>query len=381
MTAGGSVDRVTGSASAATEASIQRGVAFRIRVSGGAFLVYLAYALGDLWKVPHSTSQKVVGVALVAVFVAVYLGPFAAWSGHPSRRRRLAVVVVMSAIAVTYLLVDGAGGLVFSPYLALAMVTMAPVRMAIATSLLLAAAVTILPELVPSWGIEGQQWAIGAPTVIVTFVMASVRSSTRSRIALSRAQAEVEALAAEQERLRIARDLHDILGHSLTTLALKADLASRLAVRDPAAAQREMEAVGELARQALGDVRSTVAGYREVSLVSELANARQVLLAAGIEADLPASTEELDGDLRDLFGWVVREGVTNMVRHSGASHASVVLGARSIDIVDDGHGPSGAVDGRGLAGLTERVSVQGGSVETGPGPGGRGFRLHVEVPR
>ena len=144
-----------------------------------------------------------------------------------------------------------------------------------------------------------------------------------------------------------------------------------------------------LSRQSLADVRATVAGYREVSLATELATAREVLQAAGIEAELPASTEDVAGELRELFGWALREGVTNAMRHSHAGHLTVRLGPRSIEVVNDGattelgaNGSNGtggdegeAVGGSGLAGLSERAAAVGGHVQAGPdGPTGTGCR-------
>ena len=116
--------------------------------------------------------------------------------------------------------------------------------------------------------------------------------------------------------MRIARDLHDLLGHSLTAASVKAQLAGRLVGQDDARAAAEIGDVERLTRQVLADVRAAVAGYREVSLAVELATAREVLGAAGIAADLPGAVDEVPAGQRELFGWVVREGVTNAVRHS-----------------------------------------------------------------
>ena len=192
---------------------------------------------------------------------------------------------------------------------------------------------------------------------------------------------ELARLAVDQERSRVARDLHDILGHSLTVITVKAELAGRLVDIDPVRASQEIADLEDLARGALADVRSTVAGFRGVSIATELANARSALEAAGIRASLPASVDEVPSGLRELFGWTVREGVTNIVRHSSAANASITLGPDFVEIVDDGRGPSdAAVDGTGLNGLRERVDATGARMAVGRTVDG-GFRLKVIAPK
>ena len=158
----------------------------------------------------------------------------------------------------------------------------------------------------------------------------------RNRELAEAAQQELARLAVEQERTRFARDLHDLLGHSLTVVAVKAELAGRLVGRDPARAAAEIAEVERLARQALADVRAAVAGYREVTLAAELATARAALGAAGIDADLPGAVDDVPAARRELFGWVVREGVTNVVRHSGVPRARSGSTPTTVEIVDDG---------------------------------------------
>jgi two-component system, NarL family, sensor histidine kinase DesK len=163
---------------------------------------------------------------------------------------------------------------------------------------------------------------------------------------------------------------------------VKSELAARLATIDAPRAAAEMREVAALARQGLDDVRATVAGYREVSLITELATAKEVLRAAGIQAELPGAVDSVAGDLRELFGWILREGVTNAVRHSRASHLRVQLSARAIEIVDDGAGNTAGgrgLAGSGLAGLSERVEAAGGQLTAGTRDEG-GWRLLVEVP-
>ena len=200
--------------------------------------------------------------------------------------------------------------------------------------------------------------------------------------ALVRAQEENAALAVEQERLRFARDLHDIVGHSLTAAAVKAQLAGRLVGVDDDRVRSEIGEVEGLVREALGDVRTTVAGYREVTLTVELVRAATVLDAAGIHAELPTAVDVVPGDRRELFGWVVREAITNVVRHSAARHVRVVVGRDLLEVIDDGVGTDGdahAAVGSGLAGLRERVEDRGGRMRAGPRDGG-GWQVEVSMP-
>lgn len=180
------------------------------------------------------------------------------------------------------------------------------------------------------------------------------------------AQHENSRLAVSEERNRFARDLHDILGHSLTVITVKAELASRLMDVDPARAKVEVKELERLSRDALADVRRAVEGYRELSLPGELARARAALNAAEIDADLPNSTDEVPGDLRELFAWTIREGVTNVLRHSGARACAVVLEADAVEVRDDGRGLGGAAfgHGNGLTGLRERAAALGATVVT-----------------
>jgi two-component system sensor histidine kinase DesK len=138
-----------------------------------------------------------------------------------------------------------------------------------------------------------------------------------------------------------------------------------------------MREVAALARQSLADVRSTVAGYREVTLPTELVTASEVLRAAGIEADLPTDVTCVPEDQRELFGWVVREGVTNAVRHSRARRVTIRLLDRGIEVIDDGAEPATkTTGGNGLSGLSERVAAAGGQLTAEAADSG-GWRLAV----
>ncbi len=229
--------------------------------------------------------------------------------------------------------------------------------------------------LVP-WAVwrDAPGWAQAAALVFTVLVVVAFAQALRVNRALVQARAEVQRLAADAERSRISRDLHDLLGHSLTAITVKSNLARRLAANGDERAADEIGEVEQLSRQALADVRAAVSGYRDVTLAGELARGRELLRAAGIVADLPTAA---DGPHQELFGWVVREGLTNVVRHSRATTCTVTVSADSVEVCDDGVGAAGG-PGNGLSGLRDRVSAAGGRMEAGPARP-RGWRLRVTV--
>ncbi|MGW7002496.1 sensor histidine kinase [Streptomyces sp. NPDC054933] len=203
---------------------------------------------------------------------------------------------------------------------------------------------------------------------------------------------ELARAAVSQERLRFSRDLHDLLGHTMSVVAVKAEAVRRLAPRDLDAALSHASDIESVSRQALTEIREAVSGYRNGCLATELERACSALDASGIAVTVQESGPPLAPQTEALMGWVVREGVTNVVRHSGASSCRIELdtgGDRAVlRITDDGDG-SGAGDsaqgggwragGTGLKGLAERVSMAGGSLSAGPAPR-RGFQLTAELP-
>jgi two-component system, NarL family, sensor histidine kinase DesK len=206
---------------------------------------------------------------------------------------------------------------------------------------------------------------------------------------LQRTRAELARAAVAGERLRIARDLHDLLGQSLSLITLKAELSRRMLDNDALSAAREMAELEAVARQSLSDVREAVAGYRQPDLAAELGAARQLLTAAGLSCQIstPAGLS-LPAEVDTVLAWTVREGITNVVRHARATCAGVTVAAPDgagrvvAEITDDGTGPlagPAGLAGSGLAGLSERVRQLGGNLMAGPAPAG-GFRLQVTIP-
>jgi two-component system, NarL family, sensor histidine kinase DesK len=207
---------------------------------------------------------------------------------------------------------------------------------------------------------------------------------------LRAAREELARLAVSEERLRFARDLHDLLGHSLSLITLKGELAERLLPDTPEnrKAIEEVRGLQGVARGALKEVREAVSGYRRPSLDEELAGACAMLEAAGISCRARREVEALTGDAEGILTWVVREGATNVVRHSRAKTCEIRLtrngGRVHAEVRDDGPGPrqkraDNGVGGSGLAGLAERVRASGGQLEAGPLSDG-GFGLRVMLP-
>jgi two-component system, NarL family, sensor histidine kinase DesK len=230
-----------------------------------------------------------------------------------------------------------------------------------------------------------------APPLAVAFAYSAARR-VELVTKLRETRAELARMAVADERLRIARDLHDLLGHSLSLITLKAELAGRLLDAEPERAAREVADLERVARRSLGEVRAAVTSYRQPRLAAELAAARHMLATAGMECQVhaPASIE-LPPATDALLAWTVREGATNVVRHSGARTVTITVSIAadevSAEIVDDGVGPAWDADrrtgehqGSGLSGLTERARAAGAEISSGEGPGGKGFRLLVRVP-
>lgn len=180
---------------------------------------------------------------------------------------------------------------------------------------------------------------------------------------LEAAQQRNAVLAVAAERERIGRDLHDLVGHSLTSLTISAQLARRLLERDPEAARAQLEHIEATVRQALADVRATASGMQHVRAATEIASARSVLATVGIQAEVPTALPPLHDDLAELFGYVIREGVTNVVRHSRATRTEIRIEEDCVSIEDDGVGIPQGAERSGLRGLEARVALAGGRLE------------------
>ncbi|MGW4544055.1 sensor histidine kinase [Streptomyces chartreusis] len=302
-----------------------------------------------------------------------------------STRVALALLgLVTCALALAY----GGNWLLFFPLLGLAtgaavrMPQLRPVGLVVGV---LAGGVSVFHD---GWG----GLDIAYATWISTMVTAAILSLSEAVRQLRTAREELARRAVEEERLRFSRDLHDLLGHTLSVIVVKSEAARRLAAGDVAAAQAQLNDIEAVGRQALTEIREAVTGYRQGTLRDELDRAVSALRAAGIEPVVRRSGPPLVPQTEALLGWVVREAVTNVVRHSGAARCEIVVAGSGgervrLTVTDDGGGgggrgqavPPGAVGGTGLKGLAERLTTAGGTLTAGRGPR-QGFVVTAELP-
>jgi two-component system, NarL family, sensor histidine kinase DesK len=349
----------------------------RWRFFAGVWLLYLLPGFASAWT-EHTGFDRVLRLALLVAFCWVYVDLVARALTGSRPWLRWAAPALLAALSLALAGLVGPDSLGTVVYVTVAVVVLQQFRVGVP----IAAAGTLLvglsSRIVPSWA-GSDTWAVAGSVALGSLAAFGFQALIRRTWELRAAQQEVSRLAAERERMRIARDLHDLLGHSLTAASVKAQLAGRLVGRDDTKAAAEIGDVERLTRQVLADVRAAVAGYREVSLAVELATAPEVLGAAGIAADLPGAVDEVPAGRRELFGWVVREGVTNVVRHAQASRVTIRVTPSTVEVVDDGPGREARAPGSGLAGLAERAAAAGGQLDAGPVPGG-GYRLALTVP-
>ncbi|MGW6932689.1 sensor histidine kinase [Lentzea sp. NPDC054927] len=339
-------------------------------------LLYIPTVIYDVVVSDRGVAARVVLVVLLVAYGGGWMiAPRWLWSSGSENVNTVLCLglTVLGLIVVYWLGMSSAGLMVY--IMSTVAVVLKPWRaIAIDGSVLLALGITMYLE--QDLAIDGGQ--LGT-LLSISLGMLAVGRMIRANMALSRAQEEIAAFARTEERNRLGRDLHDILGHSLTTIALKTGVARRLLEsEEPGRALDEIREVEHLSRQALSDVRTTVSGYREVSLSAEVVGARAALRAAGVEADLPHAVDNVRPELQGVFGYVLREAITNVLRHAAATRCSVRLGDTWLEVRDNGRGTGVGVPGTGLRGLAERLAPLDGTVLAGPMADG-GYRLRAEV--
>jgi two-component system sensor histidine kinase DesK len=354
-------------------------------VFAAVWLYFLYQPLEAAWSSDAAPAWRIVAVAALLLFAGGFVWFFARVRYRRGFERPPAAQVwpvLTGGLALLALAAPAAGedamaGLI---YVGVAAVMTVRARAALAVVAGLVVLVLVLPAVIPGW----KPLLDFLPSLVLgCFAAFGISQVIERNAQLAQAREQLVELAVTQERERLSRDVHDILGHSLTVITVKTELAGRLLEAVPASpgcdrARAELADAERLAREALADVRATVSGMRQLSLTGELAAARQALEAAGIAADLPSAVDDVPARYRELFAFALREGITNVVRHSGASRCVVRLTADCLEVRDDGRGPAGSSGGSGVAGLRERARAAGARVEAGP-PAEGGFVLRVIV--
>ncbi|WP_460809317.1 sensor histidine kinase [Nocardioides salsibiostraticola] len=335
-------------------------------VVAGVWLVFLAYPVSETFDTDAPALVQALSLALITAYAVVYLLGWSVWRAHA-----LTVWFVMLLLGLGAVPIIGIEAIGLTPYLGAFSALLVPAPWWKPT--------TVISALLPVLSLIGGDF----PAFFFLMVWPIIGFCTAMRVfsELDGRSEEARAeLALVAERDRVARDVHDVLGHSLTALSIKAELAARLIDVDPARARTELESIQETARQALAEVRSTVGGLRAANLEDELTAAPRVLADAGIETRLVGTVADTDPRHRTLLAWVLRESVTNVVRHAGASMVSIELSPTGLVVTDDG---SGLVhpDGNGLRGMRERVSAAGGTLHlSGHHAEPQGTRVEVTLP-
>ena len=345
--------------------------------------VWLVY-LGSLFFQPaFDSSTDALDWLAVAVLIALFLPIYAATFRARDDRQTLILIACMGALAVAGSLVNG-GASVFVIYAAATAGHLYPTRRAVRVIAVLVGLVGVMVVISPT----PMPWRLAAIAPALFFApavgAASIFDAERHRASrrLVRANEEIERLATIAERERIARDLHDLLGHTLSLIVLKSELAARLVRADPDRAAAEVNDIEQIGREALGEVRAAVTGYRARGLGAELDGARVALEAAGVEVDVHADPIDLHPEQESALAMALREAVTNVVRHADAHRATISIAAAGTDVRlevrDDGRGVAGPA-GSGITGMRERIAALGGSVEVGGPEGGDGDRRGTVV--
>ncbi|UNS96805.1 histidine kinase [Streptomyces tubbatahanensis] len=388
------------------------------------FLPWLLMGLGALSHVIQGKSGNpwIGGAALLAFNSLYILVVFTAFDPrHRDRRTPLYGLAGLTALTLAVAVGYGGAWTLFFPLLSLASGAVRQLRGRHLGGWLIALSGTA--GFVTGWdhghGDISSAVGVGYGTFVSGMVTAAVLGLFDTVRQLEDTRQELARTAVERERLRFSRDLHDLLGHTLSVIVVKAEAVRRLSARDLDAALAQAFDIEAVGRQALTEIREAVSGYREGSLATELERARSVLEAAAITPEVRWSGPPLPPQTEALLGWVIRESVTNTVRHSRAGRCEIEVRTTAdlvrVTVTDDGRGPAqdgcgagaegrgpgtpvsgvrsgdaqrgafgprtaaGPRAGTGLRGLAERLAAAGGTLDGGA-DGRRGFRVVAELP-
>lgn len=307
-------------------------------------------------------------LAYVTAFVLTWRKPvmgernFRYFDGrHRLRKSDAAAFAVIVMITLLQMAVLGPlASLAFLPFIAAA----APFTLPQAIGYIAGALTVLVSFLIPSFVPNGQEYFGLAITTSAVFMFVSGITFYIGSNIESQRQVGIQAILEERER--VARDVHDVLGHTLTVIALKSELAGKLLERDPGRAQAELREITHLARESIEEVRQTVAGLKVQSLFEEITAASQALESAGIDLQREGSAwsdlDSIPAVNQAIFAWVIREATTNIIRHAAARRATIKLDRSSLTITDNGVGISPEAAGHGLEGLKARVEQVGGTL-------------------
>jgi two-component system sensor histidine kinase DesK len=377
-------------------------------VFSGVWLVYLIQPVIDLFH--HGGALWIAGgLVIVVTFCAIYLPLLMYHEDRPELAKAgLVTIAVLAALACLiygsawtpmWIYVSAATGMVLAAVAS---------RQVAFLGVLFVGACYLFFCWISHFGL-GNTLAVLLPVVLIGVAMIGFRLQLTLMHELALARGTVAKLAANEERLRLARDMHDLTGQSLSMITLKSELAAKRLAKLPSSAERdavltELGDIGRVSRQTLHDIREAVSGYRRPTLAIEVITARNALEAAGVALDddpeLTLRSGTFDPDAEAVLAWCLREAVTNVIRHSRARHCRIRLtermGELSLEVTDDGRGFAGqdqetpqtpdSHTGSGLRGVSERLSAIGGRLSLGPAEGsgskgpGHGFRLVATVP-
>ena len=349
--------------------------------------VWLVYLLALFYQPAFDPTTDALDWLAVAVLIALFLPIYAATFRARDDRQTLILITALAALAVVGSLVNG-GASVFAIYAAAVAGRLHPARRAAWVVAALFGVVALLVVISPvpmPWRLAALAPALFfTPVIGATSIFEAERDRANQR--LRRADEEIERLATIAERERIARDLHDLLGHTLSVVVLKSELAARLVRADPDRAIAEVHDIEKIGREALGEVRAAVTGYRARGLGAELDGAGVALEAAGVDVEVHADPTDLRPELESALAMALREAVTNVVRHADAQSATISITTAGavvrLEVTDDGRGYPGR-QGSGLVGMGERIAALGGHVEVRDAGGRhdrRGTVVEVTLP-
>jgi two-component system sensor histidine kinase DesK len=352
-------------------------------LDAGALIFWLIIMGGAVFDIARGRAHPgwLAALALVS-FVALYVAT-ALSTRRPglSPYVRYGLLAALAAVSIAYVLRFGHNATESLTLLAMAAGAVLPLVVPAVAGVALCSAMALLIGLS---GDSGSVSGLVSGTATAGTVIVVLRRLFTTINELRATREELAHAAVSRERLRFARDLHDLLGHTLSLIVVKGEIVQRLAVRDPEAAAAQAGDIIGIGRAALGEVREAVSGYRTRGVSAELDDARIALDDAGVEAVITRSGPPPSADADLLFGWVVREAVTNVIRHAAARRCRIdvtgdAAGVR-LTVTDDGRGaPGGVTSGNGLTGLAERMTAAGGALRAEPGRRG-GFTVTATLP-